>query len=61
MQARPQRQRRPHSASFVLRVVERRGRRRYLLQDLRNGEELHFAQALQLQRWLRKAGVSGLR
>jgi hypothetical protein len=51
----------PHSASFVLRVVELRGRRRYLLQDLRNGEEMHFAQALLLQRWLRKAGLSGLR
>lgn len=50
-----------HSACFVLRVVELRGRRRYLLQDLRTGDELHFTQALLLQRWLRKAGLSGLR
>lgn len=60
------RQRAPHGggallASFVVRVLDRRGQRSYQLHDLRSGRQHGFRQLLMLQRWLRAATLGRLR
>jgi hypothetical protein len=45
----------------VVRIERLRGRRRYLLHDLRSGERHCFVIAAQLHRWLRTAARGGLR
>jgi hypothetical protein len=47
--------------SVVVRIERLRGRRRYLLHDLRSGERHCFVIAAQLHRWLRAADRGGLR
>jgi hypothetical protein len=47
--------------SFVVRVECHRGRRRYLLHDLRSGEWHRFTLAVHLQRWLRAASRGTLK
>jgi hypothetical protein len=45
----------------LVRIERLRGRRRYLLHDLRSGERHCFVIAAQLHRWLRAAGRDALR
>jgi hypothetical protein len=47
--------------SVVVRIERVRGRRRYLLHDLRSGERHCFVIAAQLHRWLQAAGRDALR
>lgn len=49
------------ASSFVVRVECHRGRRRYLLHDLRSGEWHRFTLAVHLQRWLRAASRGTLK
>ena len=51
----------PPCVSVVVRIERQRGRRRYLLHDLRSGERHCFVIAAQLHRWLRAASRGGLR
>ena len=49
-------------ASYVLRVeLRQHGGRCYLLHDLRSGELHRFRLAVNLQRWLKGAGLVGLK
>ncbi len=47
--------------SFLLRVTVGRGRRRYLVQDLRTGERREFASERELRRFLTGYRLSRLR
>lgn len=51
----------PRLRSFLLRLTIGRGRRRFLVQDLRTGERREFASERDLNRFLARYGQSRLR